>query len=74
MQVGAESSLFDGSWKNAYIYDYWKHGNINAIKEENGIEFNQLYDAYKMMNRNMQVRTTMVVQPSLDGVLHSLEH
>jgi hypothetical protein len=50
-----ESGLFDGSWKNAYIYDYWKHGNANAIKEENSVNFSQLYDAFKLMNRNMQV-------------------
>eukprot|EP00045_Choanoeca_perplexa_P016655 m.227299 g.227299 ORF g.227299 m.227299 type:complete len:1916 (+) comp17321_c0_seq1:124-5871(+) len=72
----SESNLFDGHWKNAYVYDYWKHGNIKAIEEENGIRTNQLYDAYKLMNRNMQVIARTVwcrrgEEPAKDTAAHT---
>ena len=54
-QVAARG-LFDGSWKNAYLYDFWKHGQTAAIEKENGVGPNELYDGIKLLNRNIQVR------------------
>ena len=57
MGLQAGSTTFGGTWKNAFVFDFWKHKNVEAIKAENGVHQSELYDAMKIFNRNIQVRS-----------------